>query len=83
MRVIVTIIFVLLAAWMLVSYMDDQPAKPVQPVGVDLEEPRGQEPILQSSDRRYYSPLEKAKNTEEVLMQGVEKKREEIEAATQ
>jgi len=83
MKAILTIIFILVAAWMLVKYLDNQPARPVQPVGVDLEEPRGPEPVLQSNDRRYYSPQEKAKNTEEVLMQGVDKKREQIEAAAQ
>jgi hypothetical protein len=79
MRVIATILLVLVIAWMLVKYMDNQPKPPPRPVEVEFTEPA----ILQSSDRRYSSPIEKAKNTEAVLMEGVDKKRKEIEAATQ
>ncbi len=83
MRVIATIILVLVLAWMLMNYMDSRPEQPVQPIEAQLDEPRAPEAVLQSSDRRYYSPVQKAKNTEQVLMDGANKRREEIEAATQ
>ena len=83
MRAIITIIFVLVIAWMLVNYMDNRPAPVVKPIDVELSEAAPTEAEQQSSDRRYYSPQEKAKNTEQVLMDGANKKREQIEAATQ
>ena len=83
MRVIATIILVLGLAWMLMNYMDNRPKPTPQPIGVDLTEQRDRETMLQSSDRRYINPQQKAKNTEQVLMDGANKRREEIEAATQ
>ena len=83
MRVIATIVLVFVLAWMLVNYVDNQPKQRPRPVETDLTEPGAPEAVLQSSDRRYYSPIDKAKNTENVLMEGVDKKREQIEAAAQ
>ena len=83
MRVIATIVLVLVLAWMLMNYLDNLPKPVPRPIEAELTEPREPEAVLQSSDRRYYSPIEKAKNTEDVLMEGVDKKREQIEAATQ
>lgn len=78
MRVIATIILVLVLAWMLMNYIDNQPKPTPRRIQAELTEP-----VLQSSEPRYYSPIEKAKHTEEVLMEGVDKRREQIEAATQ
>ena len=83
MRLIATIVLVLVLAWMLVNYVDNQPKQRPRPVETDLTEPRAPEAVLQSSDRRYYSPQEKARNTEDVIMQAADKRREQIEAAAQ
>lgn len=83
MRVIATIILVLALAWMLMNYMESRPEPPQRPVEAELTEPGNPEPVLPSSGRQFYSPIQKAKNIEQVLMEGAEKRREEIEAATQ
>jgi hypothetical protein len=83
MRVIATIILVLVLAWMFTNYMDNRPKRTPAPIEADLTEPRTPEAMLQSTDRRYINPQQKARNTEQVLMDGANKRREEIEAATQ